>query len=224
MVFSKDSLFVFLGFAIFRVINVFMVQTQFDPDEYWQNLEVSYCYVFGEANSSCPGLTWEWKRQPSTIVQSIDDIPALINAITLGFEGPVRSFISIIPTLTWYQIIKRYGFDSSWMVSRGPLIVNAIFVATVTDWAVWYMSRWMIPSLQQKGQSKTFFSFNYCVYCGLTSWFNAYALTRTYSNSLETALIAFSMVLVSPVGRKSLQSLSMKGKKNITDNLLCGQC
>mmetsp|Transcript_28225 Transcript_28225/g.31709 ORF Transcript_28225/g.31709 Transcript_28225/m.31709 type:complete len:118 (+) Transcript_28225:91-444(+) len=98
------------------------------------------------------------------------------------------------------------------MVSRGPVFINAIFVTAVTDWTIWYMSRWIKPitttttkqhqQQQQKedsnkGNDITF----WCVYCSITSWFNAYTLIRTYNNSLETVLLALSLALVSPVRR-----------------------
>lgn len=38
----------------------------------------------------------------------------------------------------------------------------------------------------------------WCVYCSLSSWFNAYTLIRTYSNSIETMLLSLSFALVSP--------------------------
>lgn len=202
----------FLYFAAFRIANVFLIQSQFDPDEYWQNLEPSYCRVFGEdeifdEGPSCPGLTWEWKRrqEPTGSSDTNDYLPqSFIDVLTFGLEGPVRSFASIVPTLIFYAAIKRFRLDSSWMVSRGPLIVNAVLVAALTDWCVWYSSRWMrctkkgTSDSDPKGESSHSIVF-YCVYCSLSSWFNAYALVRTYSNCLETALLAVSFALVSPV-------------------------
>jgi len=212
-----------LAFIVFRIINVFLIQSQFDPDEFWQNLEPSYCHVFGDydpaSSSSCPGLTWEWKRRQ--IQQDQDTMNSIIpfdttikqnwshsimDYFTFALEGPVRSFSSIVPTLLFYIVIKKYKWDSSWMVSRGPVFINAIFVTAVTDWTIWYMSRWIKPitttkqhQLQKedsnKGNDITF----WCVYCSITSWFNAYTLIRTYSNSLETVLLALSLALVSPV-------------------------
>ena len=208
------TLKLFFFFAAFRIANVFLIHSQFDPDEYWQNLEPSYCYIFGDDDpidegSSCPGLTWEWKRRQQhhhTIPLVMDQhwSRPFIDAFSFGLEGPVRSFTSIVPTLLFYAVIKKYQWDSSWMVSRGPLIINAIFVAAVTDWTVWYMSRWMKPTKQgdsnsNRNERKKTVMF-WCVYCSLSSWFNAYTLVRTYSNSLETVLLALSCALVSPVG------------------------
>ncbi len=229
------TLKVFLYLAAFRVANVFLIQSQFDPDEYWQNLEPSYCYVFGDdpefnEGSSCPGLTWEWKRQRKSHVElatvSSDDDDwrfSVINFLLFGLEGPVRSFASILPTLIYYLIIKKFQLDSSWMVSRGPLIINAIFVAAATDWTVWYTSKWMRSSIQEKSkESKNDEKGNeivfWCIFCQLSSWFNAYALTRTYSNSLETLLLSLSLALVSQVRHEVVRFLVTTTSNKNTDN------
>lgn len=206
----------FLFFAAFRVANVFLIQSQFDPDEYWQNLEPSYCYVFGDdpefsKNSSCPGLTWEWKRRGESHAEleaTSSDDDSVINFLLFGLEGPVRSFASILPTLIFYLVIKKYQWDSSWMVSRGPLIINAVFVAATTDWTVWCTSKWMRSSIHEhsketKNDKKKNDIVFWGIFCQLSSWFNAYTLTRTYSNSLETLLLALSFALVSQVRHKA---------------------
>jgi phosphatidylinositol glycan class B len=128
--------------------------------------------------------------QPTTTnVESVQDL------ITLGLEGPVRSYTSILPTLAFYQLVKYLGIDSTWMISKGPVLLNAILVAAPTDWAVWYMARWIPQERRSRGGSLAWWS----AYCSLTSWFNGYALVRTYSNSFETALLAISVALVSRV-------------------------
>jgi hypothetical protein len=120
--------------------------------------------------------------------------------------------------MIFYYLLQYFQWDTTWMVSKGPQILNAIFVAATTDWSIWYMSQWMLMStIKRTDQTKNAdaqksrrlqnvvamgddnSAFNFCVYCCLTSWFNAYALVRTYSNSLETLLIAWSVALVSPV-------------------------
>ena len=40
---------------LLRVVNAFSVQTYFNPDEYWQALEVAHRMAFGFGH-----LTWEW--------------------------------------------------------------------------------------------------------------------------------------------------------------------
>ena len=189
-----DSLRAYLVFCSLRVINALLIQSQFDPDEYWQNLEPAYCSVFEQTGTSCPGLTWEWKRRPaSTEIDSFDGY------IASGLEGPLRSYVSILPTLLLYYLVKYLGVDYTWVVSKGPILLNAILVSAPTDLAVWYMARYLQSPKERNCNTLAW----WCSFCSLTSWFNAYALIRTYSNSIETALLAISFALVSPVRARS---------------------
>mmetsp|Transcript_18833 Transcript_18833/g.51592 ORF Transcript_18833/g.51592 Transcript_18833/m.51592 type:complete len:726 (+) Transcript_18833:131-2308(+) len=81
----QRRLAVFGGLCLFRSLNTMVVQSYFDPDEYWQTLEPAYCHVFYQESlndgghndflndrnidnsnisihEKCPGFTWEWKR------------------------------------------------------------------------------------------------------------------------------------------------------------------
>lgn len=40
-----------------RILSVFLVNTWYVPDEYWQSLEVAHKHVFGYG-----ALTWEWQK------------------------------------------------------------------------------------------------------------------------------------------------------------------
>src|SRR3989338_5024992 len=42
----------------FRCVNAIIVQTYFNPDEFWQSVEVAHFWVYGYGE-----LTWEWKEQ-----------------------------------------------------------------------------------------------------------------------------------------------------------------
>jgi phosphatidylinositol glycan class B len=197
---STTSVKMFLIFCAFRVVNVFFIQSQFDPDEYWQQLEPAYCRVFVGAGKPCPGLTWEWKRRPPSI-----DINLPSDFAEVGMKGPLRSYASILPTLLFYYAIKFFGLDSPWAVARGPVFLNAILVAAPTDWSVWNLSQWMSPQSTNKDHIASVA--RWCVFCALSSWFCAYALVRTYSNSLETLLLMISLCLVAPVRRTPLGDL-----------------
>ena len=179
---TKDtprSFVVFLFCCIFRLLNVWVIRSQFDPDEYWQNLEPAYCHVFGH----CDGLTWEWKRR-----SKISSFGSFDDFITQGFEGPIRSYVSILPTILFYYLVKYLKVDSTWMISKGPVVLNAIVVAAPTDWAVWRLSRWMEKENERPSL--------WYLYASLMSWFHGYALIRTYSNSLETFFLIISLFLV----------------------------
>jgi len=41
---------VFAALLAFRLVNGLVVRTYFDPDEYWQSLEVAHALVFGCAS------------------------------------------------------------------------------------------------------------------------------------------------------------------------------
>jgi hypothetical protein len=132
----------------------------------------------------------EWKRRSATL-----EYESISQCLNQSLEGPVRSYASALPTYLFYKLIKNWELDTAWMVSKGPALLNAVIVAAPTDWAVWYMSRWIRPSARIQGSSLPW----WCLFCSLVSWFNAYALVRTYSNSVETVLLALSLALVSPV-------------------------
>lgn len=73
---------------LFRIFNAFFVGTYFDPDEYWQSVEVAHRFVFGYGY-----LTWEWEHE------------------IRGFFHP-----GIFAALFW--ILKLFGIDSPEVVVR----------------------------------------------------------------------------------------------------------
>ena len=186
---GANAVTVFLCLCVFRILNALLIQSQFDPDEYWQNLEPAYCEAF-LPGKPCESYTWEWKRRPASL-----EYESISQSLNQSLEGPVRSYASVLPTYLFYRLIKIWELDTAWMVSKGPALLNAVIVAAPTDWAVWYMSRWIRSSARIQGSSLPW----WCLFCSLVSWFNAYALVRTYSNSVETALLTLSLALVSPV-------------------------
>lgn len=223
------NLYVYI--CIFRLWNALLIQSQFDPDEYWQTLEPAYCQVFRptekDANGipSCEGLTWEWKRraaqqqqqQPhqkkqqrqgqqharqSSPPESSSFTATLSEWIHQCLEGPVRSYASVLPTYLFYQALKFFNWDTTWMVSKGPVLIHAVLVAAPTDLAVWYMAHFMTSGGDHDRSAMTATATTlpgWCLFCSIVSWFNGYALIRTYTNSVETVLLALGMTLVSPV-------------------------
>ncbi|XP_041794364.1 GPI mannosyltransferase 3 [Chelmon rostratus] len=84
---------------IFRLINCFLVQTSFVPDEYWQSVEVSHRMVFNYGY-----LTWEWK------------------AGIRGFSYPLLfAFI--------YKILHLINFDSVYLLIWLPRVIQALLAA-----------------------------------------------------------------------------------------------
>ena len=196
----KTTTLLYLSICIFRVANTFLVQSFFDPDEYWQTLEPAYCEVFlrdpsATANPSdtlnldCAGYTWEWKRR----TQITSTTPK--KWIQSCLEGPIRSYLSVLPTHMYYTVLQKCHWDTHFLVSQGPMILVAIIAAAPTDLAVWIMAHWL-PS--HRGASDKSLIPWFCLFCSIMSWFHGYALVRTFSNSLETMCLTVSMALIAP--------------------------
>lgn len=77
---------IFYLFIFIRLSAVFLVQTFFVPDEYYQSLEVAHNFVFGYGY-----LTWEWQ------------------------EG-IRSYTYPMMFSFLYKVLKLLDWDSQWAV------------------------------------------------------------------------------------------------------------
>ena len=96
---------------LFRICNNFLVQTYFNPDEYWQGPEVAHRMVFGTGH-----LTWEWS-------------PA----------ARIRSAVHPSVFAVLYSIIKVMGVDTRFVVAHGPRVLQSI-LASVGDYYVYHWS------------------------------------------------------------------------------------
>lgn len=72
---------VFLIFLFIRLASVYLVQTFFVPDEYWQSLEVAHKLAFNYGH-----LTWEWHQG-------------------------IRSYIPPLIIASYYKLLEFIGFD-----------------------------------------------------------------------------------------------------------------
>ncbi|XP_037116887.1 GPI mannosyltransferase 3-like [Syngnathus acus] len=85
--------------VIFRVLNCFLVQSSFVPDEYWQAVEVAHHMAFNYGH-----LTWEWKEG------------------IRGFTYPL--FFAII-----YKVLHWIHCDSVYIMIWLPRLLHALFTA-----------------------------------------------------------------------------------------------
>ncbi|XP_066245017.1 GPI mannosyltransferase 3 [Euwallacea similis] len=90
---------VFLIFVLIRVLSVFIVQTFFVPDEYYQSLEVAHRLVFGYGH-----LTWEWHQG-------------------------IRSYGYPLLFALLYKVLYTLGLDSPQVVIYVPRIAQALLSA-----------------------------------------------------------------------------------------------
>ncbi len=190
----------FAAIVLYRVANALIINTQFDPDEYWQTLEPAYCLAFSTEHNCA--FTWEWTRrmetEPNTdFVFGADKTH--LRWIEEALQGPVRSFVPILPIYFLYILLKSIHFDTTWMVAKAPLLLNALIVAAPTDFAVYYISQFAFGTENEKHKHGVFHKIeNWALLASVTNWFNGYALVRTYSNSMETALTAIGIGMLCP--------------------------
>jgi len=90
---------VFWSVLTLRIVNSLCVSTYFNPDEYWQSLEVAHKIVFGYGH-----LTWEWK------------------------EG-IRGYSHPLIFAAVYYILRITKLDYPMIVVLAPRVLQAIFAA-----------------------------------------------------------------------------------------------
>ncbi|VVD03373.1 unnamed protein product [Leptidea sinapis] len=90
---------VFILLLSARILSVFLVQTWYVPDEYWQTLEVAHKHVFGYGE-----LTWEWQKGIRSYLY-----PSVVSAI--------------------YYALKLTSLDYPTIVVLAPRIFQAILSA-----------------------------------------------------------------------------------------------
>lgn len=147
----KDSNILF-GLTVFRVCNVFLVQTWFVPDEFWQAPEVAHNIAFGYGH-----LTWEWRE---------------------GIRGFIYPLLFAIP----YKLLDIFRLDYPTLIIYVPRITQAIFGA-VGEYHIYKLARLLY------GNTAAW----WVLFCEVTSWFMFYCITRTLTNSMETALISIGL-------------------------------
>ena len=140
----------------FRMINTLLVQTYFNPDEYWQGPEVAHRMVFGYGH-----LTWEWSE-----------------------NAQLRSCIHPLIFAALYKVLQLLGLDTRWAVAFGPRLLQAVF-AGIGDYCVYKLTAKIFG--EQAGR--------WALFSSVTSWFNFYCITRTFSNSLEAVLTVAALCL-----------------------------
>lgn len=105
----------FIIFIFTRILSVFVVQTYFVPDEYWQSLEVAHKFAFGYGY-----LTWEWTSGIRSYIHPLFvtvlykllqllyiDTPALVvSRMPSHFLIPSRGYFNF--RYLFLELLKRY--------------------------------------------------------------------------------------------------------------------
>ncbi|KAE8209699.1 hypothetical protein CF327_g6348 [Tilletia walkeri] len=160
---------------IFRLFNAALTQTYFQPDEFWQSLEVAHRLVFGYGYT-----TWEWRDGRSLLLSSSDSASGWWDSVVVG--SPVRSVAYPSLFVPVYWSLKVLNLDDTFLLTLLPRLVQAVFAA-LGDWYAFRLAR------------KTTSERTAWIFLVLT-WTSPYALhtaTRTFSNSLEASLTSAAL-------------------------------
>ncbi|TKA52236.1 hypothetical protein B0A53_04659 [Rhodotorula sp. CCFEE 5036] len=167
---------------VFRLLNALCSRAFFQPDEYWQNLEVAHRWIYGYGYQ-----TWEWRTlatssSAATARTSTAAGPewgkatsTWADVLRTGGQGGIRSPLSVAGTALVYAVLKVTSLDN------GALLASP---ASADMAARRLAARVLGPSYA-----------NAALFASLTSFFNFHTSTRTFSNSTETALTAWALAL-----------------------------
>ncbi|CAO1635987.1 unnamed protein product [Parajaminaea phylloscopi] len=172
-----------LGLFGFHFVLALITRTFFQPDEYWQSLEIAHRLVEGYGY-----LTWEWSSflqpgQPSAVSSAACESPLLNSFSWAAFRegisfGPIRSPLYALAFVPVYKALRllRHLDLPFWLSTAAPRLLQAGF-STVTAY-----STFMVASeFGERAAAAALLSL-------LTSPFYLYTACRTFSNNLETTL------------------------------------
>ncbi|CAD6972094.1 unnamed protein product, partial [Tilletia controversa] len=96
----------------FRLLNATLTQTYFQPDEFWQSLEVAHRIVFGYGYS-----TWEWRDGRATAAAAAATATGAVSwwdSVVVG--SPVRSIAYPSLFVPLYWTLKVLKLDDTFLL------------------------------------------------------------------------------------------------------------
>ncbi|KAK4242401.1 hypothetical protein C8A03DRAFT_29331 [Achaetomium macrosporum] len=144
---------------VFRFLNALCVRTFFQPDEYFQALEPAWSIAFG--GNSGAWLTWEWQHQLRSSLH-----PAIFGLAYKAVDE-VMSFLHLFPPFRAFILVALPG------------ALQSVFAA-LGDFYTWKLAMDIYGR-----ESNAPWAALWVTVFNPWQW---YCSTRTFSNSLETAL------------------------------------
>ena len=192
----------FVALLAFRWLNASLVRTQFDPDEFWQSLEVARRIALGPREGH---LAWEWSH-----------------AAALRSPTHPLLFAGVVWLL---DAIERVGVGvGAWAAATAPRVVVQGTLAAMADAAVVGLAGRLASSSltssltstsTQTSPASTSMSTSrtreeaarkWALLLTCSSWFNFYAGVRTYSNAAEAAVTAVAVAKFWPLTRNEFEA------------------
>jgi phosphatidylinositol glycan class B len=107
-----------LGLILFRCLNALYVVTYFNPDEYWQSLELAHGLVFQHGYQ-----TWEW-----------------------GPAAQIRSPLHPMMFAVLYKILSVFQLDTSWAVVYAPRLLQGVLMGMTDYLTALIATKWFGPN------------------------------------------------------------------------------
>ena len=172
-----------------RISIALLTRTFFQPDEYFQSLEVAHSLVFGYGH-----LTWEWVA-----------------------SSPIRSILYPALNVPLYWFLRETGLDDSrFLVDMGfcqhleftlshamgqiwlPKVLHGALAALTDIWLCELTrkvigERYVLTSVGSRCYIATTVTDDLQLLLSLTSIFHGLALSRSLSNALETSLTTIAL-------------------------------
>ncbi|KAL2920144.1 glycosylphosphatidylinositol anchor biosynthesis [Polyrhizophydium stewartii] len=109
------------GLVVFRIANALAVRTHFDPDEFWQSLEVAHEFVFGVGY-----LTWEWTYRIRGFAH-----PLVFAGVYKALAAAGLDDTDLLGCFA--AAADLYTFRLAWAMF-GPSVAKWTLVATIVSW------------------------------------------------------------------------------------------
>nr|DBA31736.1 TPA: hypothetical protein GDO54_007521 [Pyxicephalus adspersus] len=135
--FGENVVFVLLTIA-FRILNCFMVQTSFVPDEYWQSLEVAHNMTFKYPLFNYGYLTWEWNEglrgftYPllfASVYKGLDWIGKDEVVFLIWIPRLIQAVVSGLADVRLYSLMKRL---------ENKNVAKWVYFCQLCSWFTWY--------------------------------------------------------------------------------------
>lgn len=102
--------------------------------------------------------------------------------LTWEWAAGLRSYLHPLLFVPVYSTLKWSGIDTPYLIAKSPQLFQAVFAAGA-DLYVYKLALLLF------GRQVAWWT----LICQLSSWFNFYCLTRTYSSSIEATLTVYSI-------------------------------
>ncbi|KAL9594335.1 MAG: hypothetical protein Q9219_007085 [cf. Caloplaca sp. 3 TL-2023] len=155
---------ILLFLIAFRILNALSIRTFFQPDEYYQSLEPAWGIAFGADSGAW--TTWEWKNQLRSAIH-----PAIFAAV-YWLSAESSKLLQLSPT------------TGDELLLAAPKVTQAV-IAALGDYYTWKLGE----RVYGKGSDKAWAA----LFLTVTSPWQWFCSTRTFSNCLETTLTIIAL-------------------------------